>query len=62
MYVNAPLEIDESLLPPVVSYRMLAAGEPVLATKAIAPSWLILLLDMKLILDPAALLVMAPVW
>ena len=51
----------EPLVPAVVSYTTLAAGAPVLATNAMAPAWLIRLLEVKLILEPTALLVIAPV-
>ena len=58
---TVPVPIRVVLLPAIVLNVMLAADVPVLATSAIAPFWSISLLDMKLILEPTALSVIAPV-
>ena len=56
-----PAVIVEALLPAVTLYVILAAVPLVLATRVIAPSWVILLFEIKLIFEPLAA-VIAPDW
>ena len=56
--VNTPLTIEDVLSPVVVSKVILAALPLVLATKMSAPLWLISLLEMKLMFDPLAPLIL----
>ena len=60
--LNAPVVIRDALLPDLVSYNTFAAAVAVFATRVIEPVWLIRLFEIKLMLEPMALLVIAPVW
>ena len=59
--VKLPVVMVDVLIPLVVSYRIVAAFPVVFATRLIAPVWLMMLLEEKVMLDPAALLVIVPV-
>ena len=59
--VRLPLLMVEFLLPVVVLYVTLEDAPLLLAAKAIAPLWVILLFEIKLMLDPLAPLI-APLW
>ena len=59
--VRVPPVIVDVLVPRVVSYVTVDALPLVLAARLMAPVWLMMLLEVKLILLPLALTAIAPV-